>query len=68
MNIEVSVDPSNVTVTHTSLTGGTNPAPAKKLFRGQFDGTSIRASGRQAADSRVAGGTAYDCTLTLTRA
>jgi hypothetical protein len=67
MNIEVSVDPPNVTVTRTSSTGGTNPAPARSLLRGQFDGTSIRASGRQATSLRQASGGVYDCVLTLTR-
>jgi hypothetical protein len=69
MEIRVSVNPPNVTVTRTSLTGTTNPAPQRNSFPGQFDGTSIRASGRTGIGSVASvSAAAYDCTLTLTRA
>jgi hypothetical protein len=38
----------------------------KNSLTGQFDGTSIRASGRFGTESLY--GATYDCTLTLTRA
>jgi hypothetical protein len=69
MDISVSVNPPSVTVTRTFLLPGTNPPPAKNSLTGQFDGTSIRASGRydSASGGYASGGSAYDCTLTLTR-
>jgi serine/threonine protein kinase len=71
MNIEVSVDPPNVTVTRTFLGGGwranhTNPSSARSSMRGQFDGTSIRASGKHSSASTTHSVT-LDCTLMLTR-
>jgi hypothetical protein len=70
MDIHVSVNPPSVTVTRTYLPPGTNPPPAKNSLIGQFDGTSIRASGRYEGVSGgyTSGGSPYDCTLALTRA
>jgi hypothetical protein len=70
MDIHVSVNPPSVTVTRTYLPPGTNPPPAKNSLTGQFDGTSIRASGRYDSPSGgyTSGGSPHDCTLTLTRA
>ena len=64
MDIHVSVSPPSVTVTRTSLLP--NGPPTKNSLTGQFDGTSIRASGRYGIESLYAA--TYDCTLTLTRA
>ena len=64
MDIHVSVSPPSVTVTRTSLLPG-GPRTQNSLT-GQFDGTSIRASGRYGTESLY--GATYDCTLTLTRA
>ena len=68
MDISVSVNPPSVTVTRTYLL--LNGPPAKNSLTGQFDGTSIRASGRYDSTSGgyTSGGSPYDCTLTLTRA
>jgi serine/threonine protein kinase len=66
LNIEVSVDAPHVTVTRTSSAGGTNPIVMRSSMRGQFDGTSIRASGRQTIHRQASGGL-YDCVLTLSR-
>jgi hypothetical protein len=62
LNIEVSVNPPNVTVTRTYMTNTGNSPVQRGSLPGQFDGTSIRASGRQ-----FVGSVAYDCTLTLAR-
>ena len=62
MDIHVSVSPRIVTVTHSSLQPGTNPASVRTSFPGQFDGTSIRSSGSYETRNGV-----YNCTLTLNR-
>jgi hypothetical protein len=63
LNIEVSVNPPNVTVTRTYMTNTGNSPVQKSSLQGQFDGASIRANGKQ----QFGGGLVYDCTLTLTR-
>lgn len=63
LNIDVSVNPPNVTVVRTYLIGAGNAPTGRFSFPGQYDGTSIRASGRQSD-----GGRNHDCTLSLTRA
>ncbi|MFO1158778.1 MAG: protein kinase [Reyranellaceae bacterium] len=67
VEIQVSVEPSNVTVTRRSLTNTTNPALARSSIVGRFDGNSIRASGRSGG-SNPGADVAYDCILTLARA
>jgi hypothetical protein len=62
MDIYVSVNPPSVSVTRTWYAAGTNTPPQRNSLPGQFDGTSIRASGRDGI-----GSAAYDCTLTLAR-
>jgi serine/threonine protein kinase/peptidoglycan hydrolase-like protein with peptidoglycan-binding domain len=66
MDIHVSVSPPSVTVTRTSLVGGNNGPSTKNSLTGQFDGTSIRASGRYGVGNTNFSN-AYDCTLTLNR-
>jgi len=66
MNIEVSVDPPHVTITRTAHSGGTNPASVRSSLRGQFDGNSIRASGRQTTNVSQRGD--HECVVTLSRA
>jgi peptidoglycan hydrolase-like protein with peptidoglycan-binding domain len=66
LNIEVSVNPPSVNVTRTYMLGvgsSSNNPTRRVAMLGQYDGTSIRASGRLQAD----GSMPYDCTLTLVR-
>ena len=65
LNIEVSVNPPNVTVTRTYMMATGNSPPQRGSLQGQFDGTSIRASGRQFVGTGT--DVTYDCTLALTR-
>jgi hypothetical protein len=66
LNIEVSVNPPSVTVTRTYMSSTGNSPPQRSSLQGQFDGTSIRASGRQFAGPMTSS-IAYDCTVSLTR-
>jgi serine/threonine protein kinase/peptidoglycan hydrolase-like protein with peptidoglycan-binding domain len=62
LNIEVAVNPPKVTVTRFYMLGTGNAPVQRQSISGQFDGTSIHASGRQ-----FQGNGTYECTLALTR-